>query len=1195
MKKNALVATILLAMRITITQIVLAAIFTCSVYANKTIAQDILNKQVTISVENTELRKLFSLIQRQTDAKFVYSSNLIRADRKISVSAFQEKLVDLFEGVLKPLHIGYNILDNKIILFSIPAPAPAKPEEKDISFADNPTEKRKLAGTVLNEKNEPLSGVSIQVKGSAAGTATNIAGKFSLEVDKAGPIVLIFSYTGYETKEYPIGKDDNLVIRLTSSNNAMTDVVVIGYGTRKKSDLTSAVSNINADEISKSVSQSPELAIQGKMTGVQVTTPGGSPFNRPVVRIRGQSTFGLGIADPLYVVDGVPLFEGNAGYDGTPGSRNADYRGNVNVLSMFNPGDIESISVLKDAAATAVYGARAGNGVVLITTKKGRRGAPRVEFNGQVGRQNAVKKYKLLNTQQYVQLGQEALANSGVADPIDPYLTPGDSLYVGNDPTYDWQDQLLQKNAGVQDYSVRVSGATDATNYYFSGGYSNTQGTIKLQTQERYTFTMNITTRINKYLNTGITYRGVYQDSRDNAEADIGTASRISPWQPIYLPGARGFAPSVSQTFDPNPLYGTPSNTIQPLYNLGTTTLLYGPKTSGNFAALERINDIKYSLIRNMGNAFVEVQPVNGLKIRGSLSVDYVSNVRKEWNDFNSYLFTSTPQDPYQGQDGTSAGSYRNVSQTTPNIVKDLSGNYVAAFGQHNFDLLVDASQQQATYNYSNLQVYQIQSNAPDRRDIYPANTDPRSMQSESGREDNAIIGYLGRLSYHYSDKYYADLTIRRDGSSKFAPGHKWGTFPGASLAWRISRESFFSQVAFINDLKVRGSYGTVGNQESRSDYPYLSTVSNYPWYSFGSGNGNGSGNLATTAVLNDFPNTDLTWEKNTTSDGGFDAVLLNNHVNVTFDYYNKLTKGILQLTTLPLSVGNVNQALTNIANVRNRGIELSVGYTNNIGKVNYSVSANITTVNNKVLKVYDGFEGAGTNNIDTLRSINFIYGPKVQGIFQNQKQIDDYKAKVTYDENFQTQAYQPGDLYFKDINGDGRIDPKDYQVLGRTIPGYYYGVTLGANYKGIDASVLIQGVGDVQAYNFERNMGENLYGDGSNAWATVLNRWTPTHTNTGMPRATRGAENTSNIRFSSRYVENAGYVRLKNVQLGYTLPRAIFRNELKGSIVRFFVAATNLAIATKYTGLDPEEFIYEGTAVNPPARTFTFGVNASF
>jgi TonB-linked SusC/RagA family outer membrane protein len=1199
MKKNALVASILLAMRISITQLILSAVFACSVYANKTTAQEILNKPVSVSVEKMELREVFGLLQRQTRANFIYSSNLIGADRRISVSVHQVKLADVLETVLKPLHIGYHVDDNKIILFTVSHGDELPAEERDISSPERGAIKKlRVSGTVVNDKNEPLSGVSIVLKGSSSGTSTDVNGKFALEVEEGANVVLIFSYTGFQVQEYPLNRDntENLLIRLVSSNKELTDVVVIGYGSRKKSDITSAVSNINSDEIGKSVSMSPELAIQGRMTGVQVTTPGGSPFNRPVVRIRGQSTFGLGISDPLYVVDGIPLYEGNAGYDGTPQSRNSDLRGNVNVLSMFNPGDIESISVLKDAAATAVYGARAGNGVVLITTKKGKRGAPRVEFNAQAGVQNAVKKYSVINTTEYAKLAQEALANSGVTDPIDPYFDPSNPLYVGNKTNYDWQDALLQKNAHVQDYSVRVSGATDATNYYFSGGYSNTQGTINMQTQERYTFTTNITTRINKYINTGITYRGVYQRARDNANSDIATASRTVPWQPIYdTNGPFGFARSTYQKFVPNPNYGQPGNTIQPLYNLGADSLLYGPKPFNNFVALEALNDVRYSLNRNMGNAFVELQPVTGLKIRGSLSVDYTTNVRKEWQDFNTYQFVSTPQNPYAAQDGYSQGQYRNVSQSTPNIVKDISLNYAKTFGEHNFDVLLDASEQKATYNYSNLQVYQIPSRDPNRRDIYPSNTDPRSMQSESGREDNAIIGYLGRLSYHFSDRYYADVTIRRDGSSRFAEGHKWGTFPGASVAWRISKERFFEHIYLVNDLKLRGSYGTVGNQESRSSYPYLSTVSNYPWYSFGSGNGNGTGNLATTAVLNDFPNNGLTWEKNTTADAGFDLIMLNNRLNVTFDYYNKTTKGILQYTNLPLSVGSVNQALTNIANVRNSGIELSVGYSDHIGAFQYNVSANITTVSNKVLKVYNPVKGAGTNNIDTGQSIGFIYGPKIAGIFQNQKQIDDFKSKVTYDEGFQTQKYTTGDLYFADANGDGRIDPKDYQVLGKTIAGYFYGLNLGGSYKGFDLSVLIQGVGDVQAYNAQRASGENLYADGSNAWSTVLERWTPAHTNTMIPKATRGDESNSNGRFSNRFVENAGYVRLKNVQVGYSVPYKVFKNALKGSMIRLFVAGTNLAVKTKYSGLDPEESVYEGSSVNPPARTFTFGINASF
>ena len=338
MKKKQLIASILLAMRITIAPVVITMIFTCSLYANHSLGQEILNKRVTVSVDKIELNKIFHLVQVQTEAKFIYSPNLIKSERKVTIKVVNEKLADFLKEMFKPLNIGYNVIDDKIILYSTEQNDPQNTGEKEYDYSGNiMADKIKVSGTVLNDKGEPLQGVSIVIKGKSSGTTTDGSGNFNLEIDKADNTILTFSYTGYNQKEVILGQNISLVVRLVPQNKEMNDVVVIGYGTRKRADLTTSISNIDADQIEKSVAMTPQLAMQGTMSGVQVISPGGSPFNRPIVRIRGQSTFGLGIADPLYVVDGIPLYEGNSGYDGTPGSRNSDLRGNVNVISMFKP------------------------------------------------------------------------------------------------------------------------------------------------------------------------------------------------------------------------------------------------------------------------------------------------------------------------------------------------------------------------------------------------------------------------------------------------------------------------------------------------------------------------------------------------------------------------------------------------------------------------------------------------------------------------------------------------------------------------------------------------------------------------------------------------------------------------------------------------------------------------------------------
>ncbi|WP_158559351.1 TonB-dependent receptor [Deminuibacter soli] len=1186
-------------MRITFQQIMIALLFTFTAFAH-TSAQEVLQKKISVSFTETSLDKVIASIQAQTDVQFYYSSNTINARRKVTVQLSKERLADVLYKILQPLQIGYKVLNNKIVLYksdndSSAAPQPANLPESGFVFTPVRT---KIIGTVVDDKDQPISGVSVMIMGTSTGVVTDVKGRFEITVNDKNNTVLVFKYTGYKEEEVPVNGREELSVKLQAVSKQLTDIVVIGFGEKKKGDVTSAVSTVGAKEISKSVAPSFEQAMQGRMTGVQVSSPGGSPYNRPVVRIRGVSTFGSGIADPLYVVDGVPLSEGYSGSDAQYGSRESDVRGRVNVLSMFNPGDIESISVLKDAAAAAVYGARAGNGVILITTKKGKSGKAKIEISTVTGISNAIKKYKLLNTQQYTALAQEAIANSGIKLDTDTLFDATHASYVGNKPTYDWQTPLLNKNALTQDYNLRVSGAFDGTDYYLSGGYNKTEGAYHLNDLERYSFAGNLNKKLGKYIATGVNYRGVYQKTNDSYYNDLFYSASASPWQPIYDASNKyGYAPTVDATFVPNPDYSSTGASLSAPYMFDRQQLLYGTQTHSNTFAEQQINASNYSMVRNFGNAYFQVEPITNLKIKASLGIDWYNNVRKNWTGFDSYLFSQAPQNPYLGGPNT-RGQIGIVNSTNFNIVQDLSATYNKTFGKHNIDLLFDASYQKTSFSYNYTSSKQANSDDPKTRFILQ-NIDPRALSVETYQKDNAIIGYLGRISYNYNGKYYIDGTLRRDGSSRFAPENRWGTFPGVSAMWKISRESFMENSSFINDLSIRGSWGTVGNQEISNDYAFLSTISPYPFYSFGSGNGNGNGSVVNSVSLNDFPNRRLTWEKDETKDIGVNMLLFNK-LTLSFDYYNKLTKGILQTTPLPLSVGNLNPALTNVCNVRNAGIEIEAAYNSYINKVHYNVFGNITTNKNTVTKTYSDLpvrKGLGGSNISVGKPVNYFLGYQVGGMLQSKKDVANYKTNVLSDDGFTSQNYQPGDYFFNDINHDGKISAdSDLVYLGKPNPGYYYGFGFNADYKGFDVSVFFQGQGDVQLYNYEKQYLLNLTGNGSNSITTVLDRWTPDHTNTGITRATRGDEGGSNARYSNFYVENGAFLRLKNVQLGYTLQGKILKSATPFfNTIRLYVSGTNIFTITKYTGLDPEDAILQGAVFTPPVRTFTFGLNASF
>ena len=1045
-----------------------------------------------------------------------------------------------------------------------------------------------VKGKITDEAGNGLPGANITIKGTTRGTSTAADGGFSIDVpDKNATLVV--SYIGYLPQEIKIGSQTFINLRLSADDKTLGEVVVIGYGERSRRDVTGAISSIKAEEIAKSNYVAPEMAMQGRMTGVQVTQGSGAPNARPQVRIRGVGTFGN--TEPLYVIDGVPITEQ---YNGITDGAAGDIRGNVNILTMINPSDIESVSVLKDAAASAVYGVQAAHGVVLITTKRGKTGRPRVEINASKGVQNIRKLYDMMNVQQNVGLINEAYANNkDEAKNLPAEFNAKDPKYLGNRPTVDWVTPAINRNAVVEDYSARVSGGTEATKYYVSGGYSRTESPLIQNYLERFTVAANIDSKVSKYLSMGLNYRNSYTKALDNTQTDIGYLSGTTPWQSIYDPnGPGGFAPAYNVTFKRNDKFVATDLTSGSAFDLDKTEPLWGPETNANPYAWHQLNQTDYSIIGNIANAYLQLEPIAGLKIKGMIGVNWFYNRRNDWGDFNSYLFSQTPGNPYAGHDGTSKGSYGERHTRNLNLIKELSANYNRAFGEHLVDVLVVANQQQNSYEFISGSTGQVVSNDP----LFRTNIGGPVQYTNSGafRDREALIGYLGRLSYNYKSKYYLDATIRRDGSSKFAPGFKWGIFPGVSAAWRISAEKFMEQLPIVNDLKLRAGWGQLGNQRTAA-FAFLSTVSTTPDYAFGSGAGNGVGTVRFGASLPDFPNRNLSWETAETINIGLDGALLNNSITFTIEYYNKLTKGILQSTAIPASVGNERQPIINIASVRNSGIELQLGANKKLGNLTLSASANLTTVKNNVVSVFkdQAFGGEG-GRIEVGYPLNYLWGYKMAGIFQNQAEIDTWKAK--YKDGNNNSNFAPGDAYFEDVKGstigsdpDNTVNADDRSFIGKTIPGYYYGLNLGANWKNLDVSIFFQGVGDVVRYNWERAGGEGMGGPGNNYWTSTLNRWTPQNPSTTMPRAVR-SDPAQNGRFSTRFVESAAFLRLKNVQIGYTLPKTLTRKLGGMENCRVYFSATNLLTFTKWSGLDPESF---GTI--PPTQSTQLGINIGF
>lgn len=1033
-----------------------------------------------------------------------------------------------------------------------------------------------VKGKVTAADGASLPGVNISEKGTNIGTVTDINGEYQIDASKENA-VLQFSYVGFLTEEVEVAGRSEIDVSLIEDIQSLEEIVVIGYGTRRKKDLTGAVSMVTSEELNRETKMSPELALQGKVAGVYISNPGSDPTSRPTVRIRGVGT--LGFNDPLYVVDGVPLTEGGASGDG----RISDMRGDVNVLSLINPNDIESISVLKDASATAIYGVRASNGVILIQTKRGQSGKPKIDFSARYGVQNIYKRYDVMSVEQYTEAHLEAWENNPSAQrrPEDyRFYDPESPDYLGNSPSYteDWINEGLVKNAPLQDYNLSISGGNQASNYALGIGYSDQENVVAYSNYKRYSFYLNSDHQLADWLKVGESYRFAYSNNDEKGSTGkLDNTSFVPPWQPLYEEDAENGMNG----------WALPGRVIDSQFvNYG-----YGPGTKATPGGAEYVNNVD-NLMRNLGTFYAEASPFDGFRIRGTFSFDYYTRTSERYEGADRGYFIPSMGEPYN-----TGNTYRKRDNVNSNIVTEFLIGYNKSFGQHNIDLVLNAMQEKINWDFEQKA---ISNNSPipnwDQRRIdegWPA--DDKSLFYE--RRPTGLIGYMGRLSYNYAYKYYIDATVRRDGSSKFGPGYKWGTFPSFAAAWRISSESFMQNVGWINDLKFRGGWGQTGNQETR-DFAFLSLVNFNPKYSLGEGAIPGDGVIVPAAALGDFPIKDMSWETSTTINFGFDGVFLANKLSLTAEYYNRITEGILQEIDIPLVIGASSKPVINLATVENSGFEFVTEYKNTIGPIGYSVSANLTTVKNMVKDLYRNRPSGGDNDrIEEGYPIKFLYGYKTDGIFQTQEEVDAYLEVI--EDRGNSSKKGPGDVIFRDIGSapaeedgedvyrsavlDSSINSFDQTYIGKTIPGYYYGINLSMDYKNWDMNINLQGVGDVQKF-YRR--GKNSIDPGGNNFVTdYLDRWTPDNPSSTIPRAIAD-DPSGNNRTSDRHVEEAGFIRLRNIQVGYTFNSALL-GKIGASNMRVYLSGSNLFVITPFPDLDPED-------ITTPV-TFLVGANLSF
>lgn len=969
-----------------------------------------------------------------------------------------------------------------------------------------------VSGTVFStEDNQPLIGVSVQEKSTGKGIVTDVSGHFQLEVT-SGDAVLRFRYVGYADQEIPVQNRVEITVTMGANESLLQDVVITGYKKEIRSNVSSAIASIKSKDIEKLVVVGIDQALQGQAPGVMVTQVTGSPGDDIAVRIRGAGT--LGNNNPLYIIDGVPT------------------TGNIN---MFSPGDIESIEVLKDGAAASIYGARAANGVVLITTKRGKSGKPTFSFEAYSGIQQAFHLPELLNAEEYLTIRNEAITNANTLRNPANQLATYDPAILDTLPDNNWLDMVFNP-APIQHYALSASGGSESGNFYLSGEYHTQDGIFKGQGFDKYQVRFNGELG-NKWFKVGNSLSFSHTDRKViGASGDgYGPGNELS--------GIR-YALIAAPLF---PVRYADGSYINVTSELGDPTL-FGDGNANPLVFIEN-TDWRIRRYRVFGNVFAELQLLDGLKLRSTLGGDFGFDREKL---FKTRLSAAI-------YDPTSLNEGRVFNQT---LVWNNTADFQRSFGDHRISALVGMEAIQNHTDYLGASANNFRRNDPLFRYIDASNAEELGDIDASGiATEWSLLSYFGQVGYTYKNRYVVSGAVRRDGSSRFGPNNRWGVFPSVSAAWNISNERFFENIKFVSSMKIRASWGQLGNQEI-GIYPYSSLVrTGDRVYVFG-------GQIVTGATIIETGNSNIRWETSSQTNLGLDMSFWQDRLTLTADLFRKQTDDILVRVPVPQAGGAQNPPFINAASVENKGLELGLIYKNRVNKFNYNIGANISMVRNNVLSIANsepilggfGLSDGALTKTETGYPVGSFFLYDAIGIFQTQEEIDASP--------FQTVNTRPGDVKFADLNGDNKIDDKDRAHIGNPFPDFTYGVNLGFNWGNLDFSTLIQGVYGNDVYFLYGNFAYETQARGFNSYRDILNRWTPTNTNTDIPKVSLDDRN-GNRRPSTRFLEDGSYLRVRNVTIGYNFKDLIHSKDIGG--LRLYVTAQNALTFTKYPGLDPE------------------------
>jgi len=1144
-------------MKITLNQILLAILLTGVAYSTPLRAQDMLDKKVNITVQNSTLMDVLADLQKNNSVKFIYSKSSINMQKKVSIEAVNQPLKSVLDQILKPNGIDYELLKGRIILGRSPVTVG---DGQDNVVVNETGDKIELVGVkagipvsgkVIDEKGEPIIGASVLEKGTSNGTNTSIDGSFKLNV--SGPnAVLVIAFIGYKKVEVPVGDQHIIKVTMVEDIKDLNEVVVVGYGVQKKSVTTGAISGVTSKQFEDQPVTRIEQILQGRTSGVTIASNDGQPGDGATVRVRGITSFNNN--DPLWVVDGVVVDNGGIGY--------------------LNQSDIESIEVLKDATSAAIYGTRAAAGVILVTTKKGKAGTSQINYNGYYGTSAPARKLDLLNATQYAALRNEAAVAAGNA-PL--YANPA-ALGAGTD----WQSLVFNNSAKRQNQEISLSGGSEKNLYYTSFGYLTQDGIVAtdISNYQRINFRLNETIKPAKWISIGINAGYTYNKSKGlgNTNSEFGgplsSAINLDPITPAVITDATvASAPPYSNNPVRRNALGYPYGISSIVGQEITNPLAYISTRLGN-----------YNWAHNsVSNAFLELEPVKGLKLRSTIGTKIAFYGGESFTPV-FYLNSSTTN---------SQNNYNRNNTRLLNWNLENTASYTRTIKKHTFTALLgqgaysDNTSYTTNVTYYNLPVDNF--NDASLNFSIPATS---IISTGSEGQEHTISSLFARLDYDFDERYIIQGVVRRDGSSRFGSNNKYGVFPGISVGWVPSKEKFWPKNDVVDFFKLRGSYGSVGS-DAIKDNAFLATIGGGRNYAFGTSGGYISG-YSPNAPSN--PN--LKWEATSQTNIGFDAMVFHDF-NVTFEWYKKKTSGILQYPPIPLYIGAISNPAANIGDMENTGEDLHIDYQKKLGQFGLSIDANISHLKNVVTYLGNGqayLDGAGFQNIQggitritVGQPYNAFYGYQNMGIFQTQSEIDAYTRNGT---RIQPTA-KPGDFKWADLNGDGVITDADRTFIGNPTPSWIYGLTINLSYKNFDLIVFGQGQAGNKIFQGLHRL------DIANAnWTTkALTRWTGPGTSNTFPRLTDNDLNHDFTYNSNFYLEDGTYFRVKELQLGYTLPKALTR-KVAIQRARFYVNAENVLTLTKYSGYDPEiggGILSIDRGFYPQARSFMVGLSVGF